>query len=73
MTRDRYTIYKGSQSWHCCFAATVVDTTKPEIRGGEHYKDQTGQLQYESVCECFTIEDAERIADALNAQEEAAK
>jgi hypothetical protein len=57
----RYIVVDGSQSAHCCFDATVVDTTQPVMIGGEHYKNQ-----YESVCECFDAEDAKRIADALN-------
>lgn len=65
----RYAIYKGSQSAHCCFEATVVDTTKPDIIGGEHYKDSgpNGQYHYEAVCECFSVEDAELVCRALNA------
>lgn len=68
---ERYAIYEGSQSAHCCFEATVVDTTKPEIIGGEHYRDsRTGQLQYQAVCECFDKSDAERVCKALNALHE---
>ncbi len=63
----RYAIYTGSQSAHCCFDATVVDTTKPDMIGGKHYKDSSGQLHYESVCECFSEEDAQLVRDALNA------
>lgn len=66
-TALRYAIYEGSQSLHCCFEATVVDTTKPEIIGGKHYKGRDGQYHYEAVCECFDREDAERICAALNA------
>lgn len=58
----RYIVVKGSQSAHCCFEATVVDMTKPVIIGGEHFDNQ-----YEPVCECFDIADAETIAAALNA------
>ena len=63
----RYQIFNGSKSAHCCFDATVVDTTKPEIIGGQHYKGSDGQLHYETVCECFSLEDAQLICDALNA------
>ena len=63
---DRYQIYNGSQSWHCCFEYTVIDTTKPKTIGDEHYKDQTGQYQYEAVCECFEKEHAQLICNALN-------
>ena len=66
----RYQIYKGSQSAHCCFEATVVDTSKPCMIGGEHYRDSDtrgGQYHYEPVCECFEMSDAEMICAALNA------
>lgn len=62
----RYKVVNYSQSAHCCFDATVVDTTKPMILGGEHYRNPHGDLQYEAVCECFEKEDAEAIAKALN-------
>lgn len=67
----RYQIYKGSQSAHCCFEATVVDTTKPTMIGDKHYKDagDDGQFHYEPVCECFDTADAEMICGALNALE----
>jgi len=65
---DRYGIYNGSQSAHCCFAFTVVDLTKPDIIAGEHYEDENGK-HYHPICECFDRESAEQIADALNAME----
>ena len=61
----RFRVVDGSQSAHCCFAATVVDTTQPVMVGGEHYNEQ-----FESVCECFKEDDAKKIAEALNAAEE---
>ncbi len=33
---SRYLVVEGSQSSHCCFGVTVVDTTRPVIIGGEH-------------------------------------
>jgi hypothetical protein len=54
---ERYKVVDGSQSGHCCFDATVVDTTKPT-----GYRDHC-----EPMCECFERADAERIAAALNA------
>lgn len=60
--QPRYKVVGGSQSAHCCFTATVVDTYNPVIIDGEHYENQFAQ-----VCECFDLEDAEKIADALNA------
>lgn len=61
---SRYKVVKGSQSAHCCFDATVVDTTKPIMISGEHYKDQ-----YEAVCECFEETDAQTVCDALNVKQ----
>lgn len=64
----RYIIYEGSKSARCCFEATVMDSTKPEIIGGKHYEDYGGK-HYETVCECFSIEDAKLVCNALNALE----
>lgn len=60
---SRYKVVEGSQSAHCCFEATVVDTTKPVMIGGKQYKDQ-----FDAVCECFDYSEAERIAQAMNDQ-----
>lgn len=60
----RYKVIPESQSWHCCFEYTVVDTTKPVMLGGEQYKDE-----FEAVCECFEESDAELICAALNKQD----
>jgi hypothetical protein len=57
----RYEAREGSQSGHCCFEATVVDATKPTVYNGEQFEDHC-----ESICECFSMEDAEKIAKALN-------
>jgi hypothetical protein len=59
---DRYKVVGGSQSWHCCFDFTVVDTTRPVMINGEHYANQ-----FEPVCECFYEADADLICRALNA------
>ena len=61
----RFRVVDGSQSAHCCFAATVVDTTQPVMVGGEHYEGQ-----FVAVCECFQEGKAKKIAEALNAAEE---
>lgn len=58
----RFKVVEGSESKHCCFDATVVDTTKPWSAD-----------RYEPVCECFESEDAKMIADALNASERLAE
>lgn len=57
----RFLKINESQSAHCCFEYTVVDTTKPYIINGEQYKGR-----FESVCECFEEEHAQLICDALN-------
>ena len=58
----KYKIVPGSQSCHCCFDFTVVDTSRPVMIRGEQYNGQ-----FEPVCECFGEEDAKLICDALNA------
>lgn len=65
-TKERYKVYDGSVSAHCCFVASVVDTFQPSIIGNIHYKDSAGIEQYEEVCECFTKENALKICEALN-------
>lgn len=55
---SRWEARKGSQSSHCCFEATVVDASKPD-----GYRDHC-----EPICETFSIEAAQKIAAALNAQ-----
>jgi hypothetical protein len=59
----RFKVVKGSQSCHCCFEYTVVDTSKPVMIGDEHYKDQ-----FEPVCETFEKGEAELICISLNAR-----
>ncbi len=60
----RYEVRSGSQSGHCCFVATVVDTKKPDMFDGQQYLDHG-----EEICECFEMADAKRIAAALNLAE----
>lgn len=64
---DRFKVTNESQSAHCCFGYTVVDTTKPDIIGGRQWTNRDGEPQFESVCECFDEDNARMIADALNA------
>lgn len=61
MADPRYVVVGGSESGHCCFEATVVDTSSPLMIGGKHYNGR-----FMAVCECFWTEDAEKIAAALN-------
>lgn len=56
---DRYQVVMGSESAHCCFEATVIDTAK-EVLGHPDW-----------VCECFDPPRAHDIAAALNAADEA--
>lgn len=53
----RYQVVKGSQSAHCCFEWTVVDTEQPI---------SSSPGEFVQVCECFEEVDARLIADALN-------
>lgn len=64
--KTRYQVVAGSESAHCCFEATVIDTLNPIIYSGKHSTDRDGNLRYESICECFSVDDANKIADALN-------
>lgn len=63
MVSPRYKVIDDSQSGHCCFECTVVDTAQPYMIHGKHYNDQ-----YESVCETFDRADADLICAALNAR-----
>lgn len=58
---NRYVAIEGSQSGHCCFEATVIDTQKPEIFNGKHYNNR-----YEAICECLDLDQAKEIAHAMN-------
>jgi len=60
----RFEVREGSESGHCCFEATVVDTATPHPVYGT-----LNPPQFNWVCECFEVEDARRIAAALNAAE----
>lgn len=58
---SRYKIVEGSQSAHCCFGYTIVDITKPVMNGDLQWRDQ-----FEPLCECFELQEAETIVNALN-------
>ncbi len=62
----RYRVVEGSQTAHCCFTHTVVDTTRPDLIGGEQYVDERIGAYFEIICECFGVEDAENVTAALN-------
>jgi hypothetical protein len=62
----RYKIVEESQSSHCCFGYTIVDTSKPQIIGDTQWVKDDGSLEWEGVCECFEKHQAELICNALN-------
>jgi hypothetical protein len=66
-TEERYQVVLGSESAHCCFEATVVDTTRPILDRSGKPMNYDGRVHYEAVCECFEQDDAQMIAKALNA------
>lgn len=61
ITDRRYRVIEGSQSVHCCFEYTVVDTARPVIHKGVQYRDY-----FEAVCECFNRNDADLVCESLN-------
>ena len=61
----RYIVMPKSITAHCCFTHSVLDTTKPDMIGGEQYEDEAGK-HFAPVCECFSKEDADLICNALN-------
>lgn len=64
---SRFKVVLGSQSGHCCFEATVIDTSEPVMLNGKHYNGQ-----FKAVCECMNMASAGVIAEALNAAWEGA-
>ena len=52
-----YIIVKGSTTAHCCFEATVLDTTQRSACYDNYFKN---------IAECLDIDDAREIARALN-------
>lgn len=63
---SRYIVMQKSITSHCCFVASVLDTTKPQ-----NYRDECG-WHYDPICECFSLEDAKTVCDALNNYEKGA-
>lgn len=57
----RYVVSYQSESSHCCFQATVLDTR----RNHSVYSEDPFP-----VCECFDPDEADDIAAALNLREE---
>lgn len=61
----RYIYTKESESEHCCFTHTVIDTA-----GG---KEDYGDYWKVTICECFDEKYAILITDTLNKMEEMSK
>jgi hypothetical protein len=57
MAEQRFQVFDGSQSGHCCFEYTVVDS---------HIAQKHSASGYEAICETFEREQAEIICNALN-------
>lgn len=53
---DRYKIVEGSESGHCCFEFSVIDTQNKEL--------------FEPICETYTKRHAELICNCLNYHED---
>lgn len=62
---NQYKVINKSESGHCCFEYTVVDTSKPYMVNGQHLNSK-----FEPMCECFEEEQAELICKVLNAYKE---
>lgn len=58
---ERYKVVDGSQTAHCCFVCTVVDTQQPMMIGDVHFEGE-----FWGVCECLDEESAKLICGALN-------
>lgn len=59
---DQYKVVERSVSCHCCFKASVVDTSRPDFDGG----GEIIEGEFAVMCECFEIEAAMQIAASLN-------
>lgn len=72
MSIERFRIINGSDSGHCCFKYSIVDTSKSQWEGyHEEVRLNSRDIKeygfvYVSVCECFELKDAELVCKALN-------
>lgn len=62
---SRYVVVEGSESAHCCFAASVVDTIQ-ETDYAPHVPAGRMEGRYHAICECMELEKARAIARAMN-------
>lgn len=60
---DRFQVIEGSESGHCCFDATVVDTHVVRLPGS------SVKNNFAWVCECMDLDAANTIAELLNRAE----
>jgi len=60
LTMAEYRVINKSVSYHCCFEATVVKVDPHGKADEEH------GFAFETMCECFCVEDANKICAALN-------
>lgn len=58
---ERYRAVEGSETSSYGFGATVIDTQIPHPAPSGH----------DWICQCYNFGDAQKIADALNAAEQA--
>lgn len=63
---SRYIILDKSDSGHCCFTHSIIDTKD----GLEEYSTQDNLCWKNCIAETFCEEDAELIVNALNKLEE---
>jgi len=59
---NRYIILNESQSAHCCFTHSVIDTKE----GVEDYSNKETIYWKKCIAETFSLEDAKLIVNALN-------
>jgi hypothetical protein len=63
---SRFVVIEGSQSGHCCFDYTVVDTDRPDLA----FATVLPQPRWVALCETFYRKQADAIAAAMNAETE---
>lgn len=64
----RFFVQDGSATAHCCFVASVMDREDPCHNGdGNLVISADGSVYCHAICECLDEDDAQDIADALNA------
>jgi len=61
---ERFIVKDGSNSGHCCFEYSVIDTYRKPFK-----YDDGGISEPYAVCECFYKQEAEEICRALNSIE----